>query len=68
MENRKKPVTIAGVLTVSSIGAVMMMGVDLEGTRWLKFVLYLLFLASISIPAVFSSSFSYSSMLRRPRR
>lgn len=69
MYNTKKLlVNIAGVLAVSIIGAILMIGVDLGGTRWLKFVLYLFFFASITSPAVFSSHYSCSSMLRRLRR
>jgi len=45
-----------------------MMGVDLGGTRWLKFILYVVFFASISSPAVFSSRYSCSGMLRGLRK
>jgi len=43
-------------------------GLDLGGTRRLKFVLYLAFFASISSSAVFSSRLSCSGMLRRLRK
>lgn len=69
MENTKRFfVNIGGILAVSLIGAILMMGVDLDGTRWLKFILYAIFFASISSPAVFSSRYSCSGMLRRLRK
>jgi hypothetical protein len=69
MDNTKRLlVNIAGVLAVSIIGAILMMGVDLGGTRWLKFILYVFFFATISSPAIFSSFPSCSSMLRRLRK
>ena len=58
---------IAGALAYSIIGAILMMALDPGGTRWLKFILYVLFFASVS-PAVFSSHLSCSSMLRRLRK
>ena len=58
---------IAGALAYSIIGAILMMALDSGGTRWLKFILYVLFFASVS-PAVFSSHLSCSSMLRRLRK
>jgi hypothetical protein len=61
-------INIGGILAVSIIGAILMMGVDLGGTRWLKFILYVVFFASISSPAVFSSRYSCSGMLRRLRK
>jgi hypothetical protein len=61
-------INIAGALAFSIIGAILMMGVDPGGTRWLKFILYALFFASISSPAVFSSHLSCSTMLRRLRK
>jgi hypothetical protein len=67
-DTKKLLVNICGVLAVSIIGAILMMGVDLGGTRWLKFFLYVLFFGSISSPAVFSSHTSCSSMLRRLRK
>jgi hypothetical protein len=59
---------IAGILTISIVGAILMMGVDLDGTRWLKFILYVFFFASISSPAFISSRYSCSTMLRRLRK
>lgn len=61
-------INTAGVLAFSIIGAILMMAVDPGGTRWLKFFLYVLFFASISSPAVFSSQSSCSSVMRRLRK
>jgi hypothetical protein len=69
MDNTKRLfINMGGILAVSIIGAVLMMGLDLGGTRWLKFILYVAFFCSISSPAVFSSRYSCSGMLRRLRR
>lgn len=69
MDNTKKLlINIGGILAISVIGATLMMGVDPGGTRWLKFILYVIFFASISSPAVFSSRYSCSRMLRRLRK
>lgn len=69
MENRKRLfINIAGVLVFSVIGALLTMGLDLGGTRWPKFLLYLAFFASISSSAVFSSRLSCSGLLRRLRK
>jgi len=69
MHNTKRlPVNIGGILIVSIIGAILMIGVDPGGTRWLKLIIYIVFSASISSPAVFSSPYSCSSMLRRLRK
>jgi len=69
MDNTKRLlINIGGILGFSIIGAILMMGVDLGGTRWLKFILYVIFFASISSPAVFSSRYSCSGMLRRLRK
>ena len=69
MDNTKKlVVNIAGILAVSIIGAVLMMAVDLGGTRWLKFVLYVLFFASISSAAVFPSRLSCAGIFRSTRK
>jgi hypothetical protein len=68
MDNRKTLViNIGAIVAVSIIGAILMMGLDLGGTRWLKFILYAAFFAAISFPAAFSSSYSCSGMLRRLR-
>lgn len=61
-------INVAGILVVSIIGAILMMVLDLGGTRWLKFVLYVIFFASISSPAVFSSRYSCSAALRKLRK
>jgi len=69
MDNTKRLfINMGGILAVSIIGAVLMMGLDLGGTRWLKFILYVVFFCSISSPAVFSSRYSCSGRLRRLRR
>ena len=69
MENKNRLlINIVGILVVSIIGAILMMGLDLGGTRWLKFILYVFFFASISSPSVFSSRFSCSGMLRYLRK
>ena len=69
MDNTKRLlVNIAGILGVSIIGAILVNGIDPSGTRWLKFILYLVFFASVSSSAVFSSRYSCSRMLRRLRK
>jgi hypothetical protein len=69
MHNTKRLlVNIGGIFVVSIIGAILMNGVDPGGTRWLKFILYLVFFVSISSLAVFSSRYSCSTMLRRLRK
>jgi hypothetical protein len=69
VDNRKRLfINLAGILAFSIIGALLTIGLDLDGTRWLKFVLYLAFFASISSSAVFSSRLSCSGMLRRLRK
>ena len=69
MDNTKRlVVNIGGILVVSIIGAILMMGVDLGATRWLKLILYVIFFASISSPTVFSSRYSCSGMLRPLRK
>lgn len=69
MDNKKRLlINIGGILAFSIVGAILMMGADPGGTRWLKFILYVVFFASITSPALFSSRFSCSSMLRRLRK
>ena len=69
MHNRKRIlINVSGILAVSILGAILMMGFDLGGARWLKFILYVIFFASISSPALFSSRYSCSVMLRRLRK
>jgi len=69
MHNTKRLlVNIGGILGVSIIGAILVNGVDPGGTRWLKFILYLVLFASVSSPALFSSRYSCSRMLRRLRK
>ncbi|MFY9555118.1 MAG: hypothetical protein WAV20_17495 [Blastocatellia bacterium] len=68
MDNKRKLLNIAGLLAVAIVGAMLMMGFDQGGSRWLKFFLYVIFFVSISSPAVFSSHYSCSAMLRRLRK
>lgn len=69
MDNKNRLLTnIVGVLLVSVFGAMLMIGLDPGGTRWLKFILYVIFFASISSPAIFSSRNSCSIVLRRLRK
>ena len=69
MDRRTKLLlNLGGIAIVSIVGAMLMMGVDLGGTRWLKFLLYVGFFASISSLAAFSSGYSCSSVLRRMRK
>jgi hypothetical protein len=68
MDRKKLLTNIGGILAVSFIGAILMMGVDVDGTRWLKFIVYVLLFASISSPALLSSRSSCSAMLRRLRK
>ena len=58
-------INIVAVLASSIAGALLMMTLDGGGTHWQKFVLYVLFFASISSPAFFSPRYSCSVMLRR---
>ena len=69
MENKKRMlINIACVAAIAIIGAMLMMGLDVEGTRWLKFILYVMFFASISSSALFSSHLSCSAMFSRLRK
>jgi hypothetical protein len=61
-------INVAGILVISIVGALLTTGLDLGGTRWPKFMLYLVFFASISSSAVFSSRLSCSGLLRRLRK
>ena len=66
MDRTKKIVlNTGGIAIVSIIGAILMMGIDMGGTGLLKFLLYVIFFASLSSPAVRSSGFSCSSLFRR---
>jgi hypothetical protein len=65
---KNRMINIVIALLVAVIGAILMLGLDLGGTRWLKFVLYMGFFLSISSPFLFSSSSSCRSMLSRLRR
>lgn len=69
MQNNKKKLMVkfACVLAFSIIGATLVMGFDLGGTLWLKFVLYMIVFASLSSSGLFSSRFScgLSRMFKR---
>ncbi|HWN98131.1 MAG TPA: hypothetical protein VNS63_02570 [Blastocatellia bacterium] len=68
MVNSKKTlINLAIVLSISAVGAFLMTGLDFGGTRWIKFVGYSIFFASIVSPSVLfpSSSCSFMSSLRR---
>lgn len=58
MDNKKRLlINIGVILAISIVGAILTMGVDLGGTRWLKFVLYMIFFASLSSSGLLSSRF-----------
>ena len=60
-------INVAIMLTVSLFGAFLMTGFDVGGTRWIKFVGYAIFFASIVSPSVLfpNSSCSFMGRLRR---
>jgi hypothetical protein len=58
---------ISAILGVSIIGAILAIGIDPGGTRWLEFIPYVIFFATISSPALLSSRYSCSEMLLRLR-
>lgn len=69
MNNPKRfLINIAIVLSCSIIGALLMVGVDGGGTRWIKFAGYAIFFASIISPSVLFPSSSCSIMGRLRRR
>jgi hypothetical protein len=68
VDRKKLLLDTADVLAICVAGAMLMTGFDHGGTRWLKFVGYLVFFTSISSPAVFSSRYSCSAMPRRLRK
>lgn len=65
---KNRMINIIIALAVAVIGAILMMGFDLGGTRWLRFVAYIVFFLSISSSLLFSSSSSCRSMFSRLRR
>lgn len=68
MNNPKRFITkVVFVLSFSVIGALLMAGLD-DGTRWIKFVGYLIFFASIISPSVLFPTSSCSIMSRLRRR
>ena len=68
VNNAKNRLINVGIApAVAGPGAALMMGVDLGGTRWLKFVLYVFFSLSFSSP-LFPSSLSCSMLSRSSQR
>jgi hypothetical protein len=65
---KNRMINLGIALVIAVMGAILMMGVDLGGTRWLKFVLYVCFFLSISSPLFFSSSLSCSMFSRSSKR
>jgi len=69
MTNPKKRLTnLAIVLAFSVIGALLMVGLDGGGARWIKFIGYLVFFASISSPSLLFPASSCSLMSRLRKR
>jgi len=66
--NKRLLIDTGGVLANSIIGAILMMGADPGGSRWLKVNPYVVFFASVSSPAAFSTSYGCSVMLRLRKR
>jgi hypothetical protein len=57
MDNRKRLfINIGAIVLFSAVCAFVVVQFDNGGTRWLKFVLYLFFFASISSASLFSSN------------
>ena len=68
MNNSKKfLINVAIVLAASVVGALLMTGLD-GGTRWIKFIGYVIFFASIISPSVLFPNSSCSIMSRLRRR
>jgi hypothetical protein len=65
---RKLLINVALIMAVSLIGSCFMMSFDQGGTRWLKFVLYVGFFASLMSPFFSSSNSSCSLLLNRLRK
>jgi hypothetical protein len=68
MNNLKRVlINLAIVLASSVVGALLMTGLDAGGARWIKFVAYMIFFASIVSPSVLflNSSCSLSRWRRR---
>jgi len=69
MVNPKRFLTnLAIVLAVSVVGALLMTGLDNGGMRWIKFIGYVIFFASIISPSVLFPNSSCSIMSRLRRR
>jgi hypothetical protein len=56
------------ILVISLLGSFLMLGVDKDGTVWLKFLLYVMFFLSITGPALFYSNKSCTAWLGRWRK
>jgi hypothetical protein len=65
---KNRLINLAIALVVAVIGALLTMGGDLGGTRWLKFILYAGFFLLIMSPLFFSSSLSCSMFSRSRKR
>ncbi|MFY9611295.1 MAG: hypothetical protein WAU45_22135 [Blastocatellia bacterium] len=69
MENHKRfLINLAIMLALSVAGALFMTGVDIGGTRWVKFIGYVIFFASIFSPSILFSNSSCSIVSRLRRR
>jgi hypothetical protein len=61
-------IKLAIVLAASVVGGLLMTGLDAGGTRWIKFIGYVIFFASIISPSVLFPNSSCSIMSRLRRR
>ena len=61
-------INVAVMLAFALVGSFFMMAFDQGGTRWLKFVLYAGFFASLFSPFLFSSSSSCGLLFSRLRK
>lgn len=69
MNNSKRLLTdLAIVLALSVAGAMLAAGLDAGGTRWLKFIGYMIFFASILSPSILFPNSSCSIMGRLRKR
>lgn len=69
MRNQKRfVIKLAMMLAVSVVGVLFVTGVDVRGTRWMTFIGYLIFFASILSPSILFSTSSCSILSRLLRR
>jgi hypothetical protein len=69
MKNQENiPRRLALVLLLAVVGAALMLLFDGGGTRWLKFLLYIIFFTSIFSPSLFVSSSSCGFLARMRKR